>query len=170
MPSLDELEADTAKLSATYQNLTVTFTYHPARVGMNLQRAIASVTRPPYDMGPIADELASVIEAWDLTRNGESIPITGEGIGSLPMGIASAIGQQVMEDFHDPKLPSSLVRSLASSPSPAPSPPTSRPDDSASAPSGPTSSSEPNGQASIRQSLPDSPIPVTATSGSAGYA
>jgi hypothetical protein len=168
MPSLDELEADTARLTATYRNITVTFDYCPMRVGMNLQRAIAAVTRPPHDMGPIADELAKILSAWDLTRAGESIPITPEGIGSLPMGIASAIGQQVMEDFHDPKSPSSLAPSFASSPSPAPSPSTSRPADSDSAPSGPTSSSEANGQASIQPISLDSPLPVTATPGSAG--
>jgi hypothetical protein len=168
MPSLDELEADTARLQALYRNITVTFDYHPARVGMNLQRAIAAVTRPPHDMGPIADELAKILAAWDLTRAGEPIPITPDGIGSLPMGIASAIGQVVMEDFHDPKSPSSLTASSASSASSKLSSPISRPDDSAPAPTGPSLSSEPNGPASIRPISLDSPLPVTATSGIAG--
>jgi hypothetical protein len=167
MPSLDELEAGTARLSATYQNITVTFTYYPARVGMNLQRAIASVTRPPYDMGPIADELSKVLEGWDLTRHGELIPISAEGLGGLPMGISSAIGREIMEDFHDPKSPIPTGGSIAPSPS---SPPISRDPDSATARPGPTSSYEQNGQASIPPTLAGSLIPVAPTSGSPGSA
>ena len=169
MPSLDELEADLARLSATYHNVTVMFDYHPARVGMNLQRAVASVTRPPHDMGPIADELAKVLSAWDLTRGGEPIPVTADGIGSLPMGLAAAIGQNVMEDFHDPKSPSSLERSSAPSAPIPPSSPSSRPESSATVPSGQTSYSERNGQASILPNSSDSITPAAPTSGSAGY-
>src|SRR5262245_51173415 len=139
MPSLDELEDGLARLTASYRNLTITFEYFPERVGMNLQRAIAAVTRPPHDMGPIADELARIISAWDLTRHGAPIEITPEGVGSLGMGISSAIGGAIMEDFHDPKSPRSLEISSASPGSLTDSLPGSRPDASASAPTGPTS-------------------------------
>lgn len=157
MPSLDDLEDGRARLSAAYKNLTVQFDYYPDRIGMNLQRSIAAVTRPPHDMGPIADELASVISAWDLTRKGEPIPITSEGVGSIGMGISSAIGRAIMEDFHDPKSPLSMVTASALS---TVSPPGSRLDASAPAQTGPTSSFEPNGQASIQPISPGSLTPV----------
>lgn len=159
MPSLDELEQGLARLTTTYKSITIAFEYHPDRVGMNLQRAIASVTRPPYDMGPICDELATVLESWDLTRNNQPIPTTAEGLGSLPMGISSAIGREIMEDFHDPKSPLTADQSsVSSTSSPAGSPPAT----SDSAPTLPTSSSEPNGQASTPPTLPAYPIPVGA--------
>jgi hypothetical protein len=159
MPSLDELEAGLARLTATYKTLTVTFDYHPDRVGMNMQRAIAAVSRPPHDMGPIADELAHVLSAWDLTRSGSPIPITADGIGSLGMALSSAIGAAIMEDFHDPKSPRSMAPSSAL---PTDSPPGSKPDASATALTGPISSSEQNGPGSIQPTLPASPIPVGA--------
>jgi hypothetical protein len=157
MPSLDELESGRARLSATYQSITVNFEYFPDRVGMNLQRGIAAVTRPPHDMGPIADELANILAAWDLTRKGEPIPITPEGIGSLPMGISSAIGREIMEDFHDPKSRLSMVTASASS---TVSPPSSRPDASDSVPTGLTTSYEQNGRASIQPISQGSLTPV----------
>lgn len=165
MPSLDELESGLASLTVNYKNLAINITYYPDRVGINLQRAIAAVTRPPHDMGPIADELAKLLASWDLTRHGELIPISADGLGGLPMGIASAIGREIMEDFNDPKSPVTTGRSIEPSPS---LPPTSKDQSSATAHSGPTSSSEPNGQDSIRLTFADSPIPVGSTSGSAG--
>jgi hypothetical protein len=167
MPSLDELEQGLARLTTTYKSISITFEYHPDRVGMNLQRAIASVTRPPYDMGPICDELALVLSAWDLTRNGEPIPTTAEGLCSLPMGISSAIGREIMEDFHDPKSPLTPDQASASSTSSLAG---SQPADSATAQTSPTSSSEPNGQASIPLPSPASPIRVDASSGPVGSA
>ena len=160
MPSLDELEAGLAVLTVRYKTIDVTFEYHPDRVGMNLQRAIAAVTRPPYDVGPVADGLAHVLAAWDLTRNGEPIPLTPEGIGSVGMSISTAVGGAIMEDFHDPKSP----RPTAATPSASStvSLPGSRPDGSGTAPTGPTSSSAPNGSASTPPTLPDSPILVGA--------
>jgi hypothetical protein len=157
MPSLDELESGLARLTATYKTITVMFDYHPDLVGMNLQRAIAAVTRPPHDMGPIADELARIIETWDLTRHGEPVPITPDGIGSLGLGLSSALGAAIMEDFHDPKSPRSMASPSASSTS---SPPGSRPDDSATAPIGPILSSERNGPGSIPPTSLDSLLPV----------
>jgi hypothetical protein len=159
MPSLDELEAGVARLQAAYKTLTVTFEYYPDRVGMNMQRAIAAVMRPPHDMGPIADELALVLCGWDLTRNGEAIEITPEGVGSLGMGLSSAIGAAIMEDFHDPKSPRSTASMFASS---TDSPPGSRPASSGPAPSGPMSSSARNGRGSTLPTSPASLAPVGA--------
>lgn len=165
MPSLDELEQGVARLKTTYKSLTIAFEYYPDRVGINLQRAIAAVMRPPHDMGPIADELASILSAWDLTRGDAPIPITADGIGSLPMGLSSAIGREIMEDFHDPKSPATLVSASASSTS---SRAISGPDASATSPTGPTASSARNGQDSIQPISPDSRTPAAATSGTAG--
>lgn len=159
MPSLDELEAGRAVLTVPYKGIIITVEYYPDRVGMNLQRAIAAVSRPPFDIGPVADGLAHVLCGWDLTRAGEPIPITSEGIGSVGMSISTAIGGAIMEDFHDPKSPRSTATPSASS---IGSPPGSKPDGSASAPSGPTSSSAPNGAASIQPTWPDSQVPVGA--------
>ena len=159
MPSLDELESGTARLSVPYRTITITIDYYPDRVGMNLQRAIAAVSRPPFDVGPVADGLAHVLAGWDLTRNGEIIPITPEGIGSIGMSISTAIGGAIMEDFHDPKSPRSTAAPSASSTS---SPPGWRPDDSATAQNGPTSSFERDGAGSIPPTSPGSPIPVGA--------
>jgi hypothetical protein len=158
MPSLDELEQGLARLTTTYKSIAITFEYHPDRVGMNLQRAIAGVTRPPYDMGPLCDELAMVLSSWDLTRHDDPIPTTAEGLGSLPMGISSAIGREIMEDFHNPKSPLTADQSASSTSLPA----GSQPDDLATALISPTSSSAPNGQDSIRPISQDSLIPVGA--------
>jgi len=159
MPSLDELEAGLARLTVPYKTISITIDYYPDRVGMNLQRAIAAVTRPPFDVGPVADGLAHVLAAWDLTRNGEPIPLTPEGIGSVGMSISTAVGGAIMEDFHDPKSPRPTASPSASS---TVSPPGSKPDGSGSAPTGPTSSSAPNGSASTPPTLPESPILVGA--------
>lgn len=157
MPSLDELEAGLAVITVRYKTIDVTFEYHPDRVGMNLQRAIAAVSRPPHDVGPICDELARVLSQWDLTRGGEPIPITTAGIGSLGVGLAGAIGSAIMEDFTDPKSPRPTASELASSTS---SPPGSRPASSGSAPTGDTSSASPDGPASIQPSSPGYLTPV----------
>jgi hypothetical protein len=159
MPSLDELESGIARLTVPYKTISITIDYYPDRVGMNLQRAIAAVTRPPFDVGPVADGLAHVLAGWDLTRNGEPIPLTSDGIGSVGMSISTAIGGAIMEDFHDPKSPRSTATPSASS---IVSLPGSKPDGSATAPTGPTSSSVPNGAASIPQTWPDSQVPVGA--------
>jgi len=152
MPSLDELEAGIARLATPYKGVTITFDYYPERVGLNLQRAVAAATRPPHDVGPIADGLAYVLAAWDLTRHGEPIPITPDGVASLAIGISGAIGAAIMEDFNDPKSPRSMVSRSESS---TDLPPGSRPDESASAPTGPISFSERSGQDSIRPTSPE---------------
>lgn len=159
MPSLDELEAGIARLSTTYKSITITFDYYPDRVGLSLQRAVAAATRPPHDVGPIADGLAAVLAAWDLTRRGEPIPITADGVASLAVGISGAIGAAIMEDFHDPKSPRSMV---SASESLTDSPPGSKPDASASALTGPTSSSGRNGRDSTQPTSPASPTLVGA--------
>lgn len=157
MPSLDELEAGVAALTVTYRNIAIAVEYHPDRVGMAMQRALANATEPPYQVGPVVDQLALVLRSWDLTRNGETVPITPDGIGSLPMGVSSAIGRAIMEDFNDPKSP---IATDAASASSTPSPPISEPDASATAPTTPTSSYAPNGQGLTPQISPDSLIRV----------
>lgn len=154
---LDALESGRAELSATYKSLTVNFHYYPERVGMNLQRALAAVTRPPHDMGPIADELANIVAGWDVKRGGVSVALTPEGVGSLPMGVSSAVGRAIMEDFNDPKSPTTAdIPSGWSTASPA----TSEPEvNSASAPGLPSPSSTPAGPASHPGISPDSPTP-----------
>jgi hypothetical protein len=159
MPSLDELEADRARLQATYQRFVVTFEYHPARVSMNLQRALVGAANPPYDVGPLVVELANVLSAWDVTRRSEPVPVTADGIGSLPLGVSSEIAKSIMEDFGDPKSPLSAAAPSASSTA---SPPGSKPDDSDGAPTGPTSSSGQNGLASTQPISPGSLTPVGA--------
>lgn len=169
MPSLDELESGLARLTIAYKSISVTVEYYPERVGIALQRATASVQRPPYDMGPIADELAKVLAAWDITRGNEPVPITADGIGSLGMRLASEIASAIMQDFHDPKSPRSLTTAPSAPSEPStPSPPGWKPDVSVSVPSGPTSSSEPNGPGSIRPISPGSLTPVAPSSGAAG--
>lgn len=154
---LDALESGRAELSATYRNLIVHFHYHPERVGMNLQRALAEVTRPPHDMGPIADELANIVAGWDIKRGGVSIPLTPEGVGSLPMGVSSAVGRAIMEDFSNPKSPTTeAIPSLWLTPSPDTS---SREESSATAQSSPSSSSTPAGQDSNPGPLSDGQTP-----------
>lgn len=159
MPSLDDLELGLARLQIQFKTLTIVFEYHPERVGMNLQRAALAAARPPHDIGPMVDELANVLAGWDLSRAGAPIPVTADGIGSLPMGISSEMARAIMEDFNDPKSP---IASGGPSGSSTPSPPGSRPDDSATAPTGPTSSSVPNGQGSILPISPGSLTPVGA--------
>jgi hypothetical protein len=154
MPSLDELESGIAHLSVPYKGLTVEIDYYPDRVSMNMQRAIAVLSRPPHDVGPITEELALVLADWDLTRGGEPVPITPDGVGSLGIALSSAIGGSIMEDFNDPKSPRSTGSTSASL---TDSPPGSKPDASAGVPTGPISSSARSGRDSTRRTSPDSP-------------
>ena len=155
---LAELEQNRARLTASHRSIVVTFDYYPERVGMAFQRALAAASRPPHDVGPIADQLPGIVAEWDLTRGGQPIPITAEGIGSLPMGISSAIGRAIMEDFGNPKSPVSMAATSASS---TPSPATSSPAAAwATAPTSPSPSSTPAGQDSSPGTSSGFPIPA----------
>lgn len=157
---LDALQAGRAQLSATYNGFVVNFEYHPARVGMNLQAALAGATQPPYDVGPITRELAAVLAGWDIQRGGQPVPATAEGIGSLPMVLGSAIGQSIMQDFTDPKSPTTAdIPSGWWTPSLATSEPA---DSSASVQSSPSSSSTPSGPASLPGNSSEGPTPPDA--------
>ena len=144
---LDALERNLASVTATYKGQTATVVYYPERVGLNLQRGLAEAAVPPYQPHVLLDELPKIVVDWDIRRGGEPVPITPEGLGTLPLLVTSAIASAIMEDFRDPKSPTATLP--PASPSPTPSPATSAPaDGSATAQPSPSPSSTPAGPAS----------------------
>lgn len=156
---LDALEDGRAGLTVTFRGLTANVVYYPLRVGLNLQRGLAEAAVPPYPPGQLLEELPKVLVEWDVRRKGELVPITPDGVGTLPLGLSSAVARAIMEDFGDPKSP--VATPPPDSPSPTPSPATSSTaGEWATAPSSPSPSSTPAGPASPSGTTSDSQTPV----------
>lgn len=155
---LDALEQNLARVTVTFRGQAATVHYAPLAVSLDLQRGMASLATPPHNPGPMVDELARVVTWWDVVRKGELVPITAEGIGSLPIELGLEIARAIMEDFRDPKSP--LAIPPPAPPSPTRSPATSEPAaGSATAPSSPSPSSTPAGPASPSGTTSGSPTP-----------
>lgn len=129
--------------------------------------ALDGVTRFP-DVEAIIDELLKTLlpidheegPGWDLTNNGEPVPITFDSLVDLPPGLPAAILGAIFRDVNDPnrRRPSRSGSSRGADSVPMPSPTTS------------TSSSPPNGQASLPGPLQDATIPSAGLVGAIGYA
>lgn len=139
MPDLHELEAGRARLVVPFRSLEIVVEYHPDRVS---GRTMAALRRAQVDNDPSAifAEVGQLLAAWDLTRDGEPIPITEDGVQSVGALVTLAIVMAILGDFADPK--SRVTTAVgASSPSSRPSALTSSlEDDWATAQSTPGSS------------------------------
>lgn len=159
MPDLHELEAGRARLVVPFRDLEIAIEYHPERV---TGRTMAALRRAQTDNDPTAifGELVSLIAEWDLTRDGEPVPITPDGVHSLGALVTMALILGILGDFADPKsrIATGGGRTSASQ---KPSPPTSlAAARSATAQSTRGSSSTPNGPESIPGLSEDFPSPA----------
>lgn len=117
--------------------------------------ALDGVTRFPR-VQAIIDELVKVLlpldheygPGWDLTNNGEPVPITFDALVDLPPGLPASILGAVLRDVNDPnrRKPSRRTSSPGASSAPIESPTIT------------ASSSQPNGQASLPGPLQDATI------------
>lgn len=90
------------------------------------------------DLDSVVAELARVLVGWDITRDGQPVPITQEEIRRLPADLPFLLLQTVVGDIHDPnrRRPSHDGSSVGASSEPTPSPTTTA---SSTTPSGPAS-------------------------------
>lgn len=130
--------------------------------------ALDGITRFP-DVEAIIDELLRILlpagpdvpkdqRGWDLTDNGQSVPITWDALVDLPPGLPAAILGGIYRDVNDP-----LRRRPSSSG-------WSQPDDSEGLPTTSASWPTPNGQASLpgpSEDLITLPAGLAGASGSA---
>lgn len=131
--------------------------------------ALDGVTRFP-DVEAIIDELIKVLlpidheegPGWDLTNDGEPVPITFDTIVDLPPGLPAAILGAVFRDVNDPNRRKPSRRSRSGSPQEGGSA-------AAASPTTTPSSATPNGQASLPGPLQDATIPPAGLVGVSGY-
>ena len=172
---LNALERGYGECTAEYQGHTILLRY---RADLNNRALIAmkrvmvgvtaldGVTRFP-DVEAIIEELLRVLlpagrdvpedeRGWDLTDNGQSLPITFETLVDLPPGLPATLLGAIFRDVNDPdrRRPSRRGSSLEGGSRPTPSPTTSgsftTPDGLASPPGhSPGSTTRPAGRAGV---------------------
>jgi hypothetical protein len=119
------------------------------------------------DVEAIVDELLKAIlpldheygPGWDLTDNGRPVPVSYDALVDLPPGLPAAMLGAIFRDVNDPnrRKPSRRTSSPGASSPPIESPITT------------TSSSAPNGQASLPGPLQDSTRHLIGSAGAIGY-
>jgi len=99
--SLKNLKSGRRTIEVAYFDEVGMVTYNPGQITDDMLRTA--------DEGENADEnqlnkmLLQLIVAWELTDDGEDVPVSDDVVSSLPIPFKAAILTQVMEDAGNPK-------------------------------------------------------------------
>ena len=95
MPSLQEIVADISTVILPFGADKVTVGYHP---GVLTTKNIKMIQGNDSDPNSVIDFTCLLIANWDLTDGGEPIPVTPEGVDTIPIMILKKIVTACMED------------------------------------------------------------------------
>lgn len=97
---LEDLKDHTEPLAVEYLGQTLNLNYFSERVTPDYINELQAYAKRG-ERGD-ADFIADIIDSWDMTLKGETIPPTGEHVGKLSYGLQVAIAQAVMNDVANP--------------------------------------------------------------------
>lgn len=93
---LAALATNVASTDVDFGESTITVKYRPSVATPANLKAVAA--DPDDEVGPFIDFLIKLVVDWDITNGGEKVPLTVEGVDSVPMAILQQVMRGVMAD------------------------------------------------------------------------
>lgn len=153
---LIELQRNRASLTVEWAGFVINLEYRPDLVTGETQRSLFTLA-DTGDPSPLYGEVVKLVCAWDMTNQGQSVPLTVDAIiGTVPLPLVGRVVGAILQDVSAPK----NVTSSPSGPNLTAG--------SASALTGLVSSGTPNGHMSPHGISPDSPAPAIVSAGMGG--
>jgi len=150
---IGKYKAVTKPLAFDFDGEVINLTYRPNIYTVGLERRLRDATKDESRLETLPTQLSQFIASWDLEEDGQPIPLTVEGLSSVPAQMLIAIDNAIGAAL----VPSEEEKKGSSEPSALP-PQTSTLPSTSSPESGPTSL---NGSATSESPTVSESVPST---------
>ena len=95
-----DLKAKRRAVAVQYDGEVINVEYCPGMVTPEYQSAMLALAKsePTEDQTAAWEQMLAVMASWDITDNGEPLPITRETLGMMPTDLLMAIMQAITAD------------------------------------------------------------------------
>jgi hypothetical protein len=96
---LAALATNTATTVVPFGDSEINISYRPSVATPNNLKAITA--DEDDEVGPFIDFFISLVLDWDVTDGGKTVPLSDDGVGSVPMSVLQKIMRTVMADSQE---------------------------------------------------------------------
>lgn len=95
---LTQLATNVATVTVPFGDTTIDVRYRPSVATPSRMQAVSNMGPDDDEMGVFVDFMADLLVGWDIVKSGASVPVTPEGISTVPMSVLQKVMTGVMAD------------------------------------------------------------------------